>query len=448
MKKIYFLLCYLCITQTSFGQQYDISSLTLQESINIALENNINLQRTQLNLLSTQAGLLEARGNMIPTLSLGVGPSRRWGRNLNPVTNLYEESNTLNTMNVAANSSITLFEGRRIANTVKQSKLLVEAGRYDVAASENEISLSVINLFVNIVFAKEQVNIANTQLQTNSEQLARTRRLVEAGTLPTADRLDLEAQEATSELEVINARNNLRIAKLNLSQLLQIPFAENFDISFPDLQAENYAMVDESVNEIFAVALNTLPQIKAAELGLESAEYGEKIAKGAFMPTISANASAFSNYARVVSRPELPFNPFFTQLEGNLAPSISVNLNIPILSNFRNTANLQRARVQTRQQELQQVETRNQLLQDIETGYTNALAARQSYNASVRRVAALEESFRMSQQRFNVGAVNSVDFQVAQNNLFNAQADLLNAKYEYIFRVKVLDFYLGKPVTL
>jgi len=447
MKKLYFLLSFVLLSHVNYGQQYDLSGLTLQESIDIALENNINLKRTELNLLNTQAGLLEARGSMIPTLSVGVGPSRRWGRNLNPVTNLYE-TNTINTMNVVANSNITLFAGRQIANSVKQSKVLVDAGRYDVLASENEISLTVINFFVNIVFAKEQLNIATSQLQTTSEQLTRTRRLVEAGSLPQGDRLDLEAQEATNELEVINARNNLRIAKLNLSQLLQVPFTEAFDISFPDLQAENYDMVDANVDEIFAVAMETLPQVKSAALAVESAELGERIAKGAFMPTLSAGANAFSNYARVTSRPEMLYNPFFTQLEGNFAPSVSVNLNIPILSNFRNTANLQRARIQSRQSELQQVEVRNQLLQDIESAYTNAIAGRQSYNASVRRVAALEEAFRMSQQRFNVGGINSVDFQIAQNNLFNAQADLLNAKYEYIFRVQVLEFYLGNPISL
>jgi len=299
-----------------------------------------------------------------------------------------------------------------------------------------------------VVFAKEQVNIATSQLATSTEQLGRTVRLVEAGSLPVGDRLDLEAQKATSELELINSRNNLRLAKLNLSQLLQIPFTEEFDVDFPDLQAEDYAIEELNVDQIFAVALETLPQIKAAALDVKSAEIGQRIARGAFYPTLGIGGNVFSNYIDQPSFPRPEIDPFFTQIENNLAQQLSLNLSIPVFSNFRNTAGVQRANIQKRMSELQQIETTNNLLQDIETAFTNATAARQSYRSSLVRVSALEESFRMVQQRFNVGAVNSVDFQVSQNNLFNAQADLLSAKYEYIFRVKVLDFYLGNPITL
>lgn len=447
MKKIYFLLGFLSLSQISFGQQYDISNLTLQESIEIALENNINLQRSELNLLNIETGLMEARGNIFPSFSFGVAPQVRWGRNINPVTNLFE-TRRIGAVNLFANANVTLFAGRQLSNSINQAKVQSEAGRLDVEASRNDITLSVINFFVNVVFAKEQVNIANVQLNTSNEQFERTTRLVEAGSLPLGDRLDLEAQRATSELEVINANNNLRLARLNLSQLLQIPFSEDFDVDFPDLQAEDYAIEEVNVNRIFAVALETMPQIRAAALDVKSAEIGQRIARGAFYPTLSIGGNVFSNYIDQPSFPRPEVDPFFTQVENNLAQQMSLNLNIPVFSNFRNTAGVQRANVQKRLSELQQIEVTNNLLQDIETAFTNATAARQSYRSSIVRVKALEESFRMTQQRFNVGGVNAVDFQVAQNNLFNAQADLLNAKYEYIFRVKVLDFYLGNPITL
>jgi outer membrane protein len=189
-----------------------------------------------------------------------------------------------------------------------------------------------------------------------------------------------------------------------------------------------------------------MPEVKAAELSVTSAEYGVKIAKGSFYPSIGVGGNLFSNY--VDQSAFGATEDFNTQINNNLSQALGLNLNIPIFSNFRNNANLQRARVQRNLSEVQELEVKNQLRQDIETSYTNAYAARQSYQASLTRVASLEEAFRMARQRFDVGSLNSVDFQVAQNNLFNAQADLLNAKYEYIFRVKVLDFYLGKPITL
>jgi outer membrane protein len=448
MKKQFFLLGLLMIlSPLVWGQNYDISGLTLEECIEIALENNINLQRTELNLANTEAQLLEARGNFLPSFSIGVSPQIRWGRNINPVTNLFE-TRRIGAVNMVANSNVTIFAGRQISNSVNQALVNVEASRYDIEASRNDITLSVINLFVNVVFAKEQLNIAQVQLNTTAEQLDRTRRLVEAGSLPQGDRLDLEAQKATGELEVINASNNLRLARLNLSQMMQIPFSEHFDVDFPDLEVEDYAMEETDVDQIFAVALETMPQVRAAELGVVSAEYGVKVARGGFWPTLTLGGNVFSNYIDQPSLPNFEIDPFFLQVENNLAQQVSLNLNIPVFSNFRNKAALQRARVQRRMGELQQIETNNQLRQDIETAFTNALASRQAYRSSVRRVSSLEEAFRMSQQRFSVGGINSVDFQIAQNNLFNAQADLLTAKYEYIFRVKVLDFYLGNPISL
>ena len=208
----------------------------------------------------------------------------------------------------------------------------------------------------------------------------------------------------------------------------------------------NFAKIVNSPSEIYGIAVETMPQVKAAELSVSSAEFGVKVAKGAFYPSLGLGGNLFSNYVDQSTFGDT--EAFNTQINNNLSQALGLNLNIPIFSNFRNNANLQRARVQRNLNEVQELEVKNQLRQDIETSYTNANAAKQSYEASQVRVASLEEAFRMAQQRFEVGALNSVDFQVAQNNLFNAQAELLNAKYEYIFMVKVLDFYVGNPITL
>lgn len=444
--KRFLLLFLVSLGQITAGlSQGALGKLSLEQCVAIALENNLNLRRSELNLVSSEATLLESRGQHLPSFSMGGSSGFRWGRSINPVTNLFE-TRRIGNVNISASSSLPIFAGGQIRNSVKQASLNVETNRLTLAASRNDITLNTINLFINIAFAKEQLNIANSQLTTSRDQLSRTQKLVAAGSLPMADQLDLQAQTATNELEVINAENNLRIARLNLSQALQLPFTNDFDILIPELEVDGLAVGTEGVEQIYSVAVNTLPEIEAAEFGVQAAEYGIKIAKGAYLPSLNLSANVFSNYVDQTNFGTT--DPILRQFENNLSQSANLGLSIPIFSNFRNQAGVQRARVQKRLSEIQEIEVKNQLRQDIESAYTSAYAARQSYRSSESRVEALEEAFRMAQQRFEVGAINAVDFQVAQNNLFNAQADLVTAKYEYVFSAKVLDFYLGNPLTL
>lgn len=446
MKKHFWSALFLAVfTFPSLAQDIPIGPYDLQTAVTIALENNLSLKRSQLNQLSNEATLLQNRGARLPTLSTGASSGFRWGRSINPVTNLFETARIGN-INLSANSNVTLFAGSRVSNNINQSKVDLEAGIYNIEATRNDITLNIINLFVNVVFNKEQVNIAANQLATSKEQLERTTRLVEAGSIPQADQLDLQAQNATNQLEVINAENNLRISKLNLAQAMQIPFTEDFQVIEPEFVINDNLMATESPAAIFNTAVEIMPEIKRAQANVESAEYGVKVAKGAYLPTLGLGANLFSNYVDRAFGPEIP--SFGTQIENNLSQSVNVNLSIPIFSQFNNKASVQRARVQQQISEVAEIEAKNTLRQDIETAYTSALAAEQSYEANLIRLSAVQESFRIAQQRLSAGAINSVDFQVAQNNLFNTQADLLNAKYTYIFRVKVLDFYLGNPINL
>jgi outer membrane protein len=417
----------------------------LQTCVNIALENNLTLKRTELNQEITEATLLQNKGQRYPSLSTGSSYGVRWGRSINPVTNLFE-NNRIGNVNFSANSNMPIFQGMRINNSIAQAKADLEAGLYTLEATKNTITLNIINLFINVVFNREQVKIAENQLVTTTEQLGRTKKLVDAGSLPLSDLLDLQSQNASNELEVINAKNNFRIAKLNLAQAMQIPFSDGFEVIEPEFEMSGTIMATETPDKIFDTAVEIMPEIKAAEANTRSAELQEKIAKGAFYPSIGLGANVFTNYVDQVFGQDRP--SFGDQFESNLSQAANLSLSIPIFTNFNNKSNLQRARAQKAIQEVATLEAKNQLRQDIETAYNSALSAELSYGASLTRVKSLEESFRIAQQRFDLGAINSVDFQVAQNNLFNAQADLLNAKYTYIFRVKVLDFYLGNPINL
>lgn len=450
MKKLFALVSFglLLLQQVSAQTESPNGPLDLSTCVAIAIENNLTLKRSELNQIITEANLLESQGRRLPSLAAGASSGYRWGRSINPVTNLFE-TRRIGNINLFGNTGAPIFQGMRINNGIGQAKSNLESGQYNLEATRNDITLNVINLFIDVVFNREQVKIAENQLSNTSEQLGRTQQLVDAGSLPYSDLLDLQSQNATNELNVINAKNGLRLAKLTLAQALQLPFNESFDVIEPEFEVSKEALTSGSPAEIFEVSVTLMPQIKAAEANVKSAEYGVKIAKGGFYPTLDAGLSAFSNYVDQAflpgSREIIPFN---TQVENNFSQSGTLNFSIPLFTRFSNKSNLQRARVQRQLAEVSMTEAKNKLRQDIETAYNSAFSSELSYQASLVRVKSLEETFRIAQQRFNLGAINSVDFQVAQNNLFNAQADLLNAKYTYIFRIKVLDFYLGNPINL
>lgn len=449
MKKLFL---FFLLTTGAFFQAFSQDEIPrgpfdLQTCVDIALENNLTLQRTRLNQEITEATLLQNQGQRIPSFSMGASSGYRWGRSINPVTNLFE-NNRIGNINLFANSNVTVFGGMRINNSVAQARKDLESGEFNLQATTNQVTLDIINQFINVVFNREQVKIAENQLKSTSEQLERTTKLVNAGSLPISDQLDLQSQNATNQLEVINAKNNLRQAKLALAQAMQIPFSEDFDVIEPEFEVTAYDLTTNDPAKIYEIAINIMPEIKASEASIESAEYGVKIAKGAFYPTLGLGANVFSNYVDQPGFGQTEIPSFGDQVERNLSQSANLQLNIPIFTNFNNRAAVQRARAQKALAEVDNQQAKNQLRQDIETAYNQALAAEQSYEASLVRVKSLEETFRIAQQRFDLGAINSVDFQVAQNNLFNAQADLLNAKYTYIFRIKVLDFYIGNPINL
>ncbi|WP_339865604.1 TolC family protein [uncultured Algoriphagus sp.] len=428
---------------SSFAQETVTPSfpIDLETAVEVALKNNLTLKRSELNQLSNEATLLQNQGSRYPSLTAGGSSNFNWGRSINPATNLFE-TQRIGNINLNASSNATLFNGGRINNTVNQTKTILEQGLFNIEATKNTITLNVINYYVNVVFNQEQVKISENQLKTTQDQLARTTKLVDAGSLPYSDQLDLQAQLATNNVDLINAKATLNGSLLTLAQALQIPYTSDFEIEKPELTVDDTFMVTESSSTIYQTAVETMPEIKAASLGVLSAEYGIKMAKAGYYPTLSIFGNLGTNYV------DLYEAKFGEQLDINFSQAAGLQLSVPIFSRMNNKASVQRANVQKSLAEVAELEAKNQLRQDIETAFTNALASEQSYQASLTRITSLEESFRIAQQRFELGAINSVDFQVAQNNLFSAQSQLVYDKYTYIFRVKVLDFYLGNPINL
>ena len=469
----------LCIWSTGFSQQSDTvggKTWTLRECVEYALANNLQVKRSELSLELSSIDKRQAKLALLPSANAFSSYGYNWGRGIDPVTNQFISSQRNGYTSIGASGDLDLFNGFRLQNNIRQSAIEFEASEEDLAKTRNDVSLNVVSLFVNVVFNKELLGNAELQLSSSRQQLERTQRLVAAGSLPKSEELNLTAQVATNELNVINQENALNLSLLQLQQALQLPAQDDFDVEIPDLTAEDLVL-DQTRDEIFQVARGTMPEIESARLRIESSRYGVKAARGNLYPRLSISGSVNSNYSSASATRFVPdggFNTFETgyfvqgtnapvygleptgsfreiygfndQLKDNLYKSVSLTLSIPIFNNFTARSNVQRAMITNEQAKINAREAENTLRQNVETSYNNAIAASKSYNATLRQVEAREEAYRMAKQRHDIGAANYVEYQLAENDLFQARSDLSRAKYEFIFRKKVLDFYLGNPL--
>lgn len=455
---------------------------TLEQCIQIAFENNLNVQRGKLDQKSSEINLVQSRMSRLPDLNLGSSYGSNWGRSIDPTSNLFE-TRKINSAGLSGQSNVTLYSGFQISNTIKQSIIELEAGTKDLEKVKNDVALSVANLYLNVIFNQELKGNAELQLNSSNEQVDRTQKLVDAGSLPITNLLNLQAQRATDEVNLVNAENNYDLAVLQLKQALLIPANDPFEIEVPDIQVESLEPTTYDPNEIFSQAQGNQPEIKSADLRIRSADVGMKISKSAYMPRLTFSGGFRTNYSGAANQPrpyydgttivntpigflesdpnelvlapieflnEVSVDPDFTlmeQFDENLSRYLSLNLSIPVFNKWRTKSDVQRSIITRQRAELNAAEVRNTLRQNIETAFNNFIAASKSYNASERQVNALEESFRVIENQYNLGGVNFVDYQVAANNLYMARSDKLRAKYDYIFKAKVLDFYLGKPLT-
>lgn len=474
-------LCFLFAAYSVVAQEGNPSNdnvWSLEECVDYALAHNLDIRRSQLALELSSIDRRQATLSMFPTLNSFGSSGYNWGRGLDPVTNQFVSSQRTHYASIGGSSDVTLFNGFRIQNTIKQTRFENEAAEEDLSKSRNDVTLNVISLFVNVVFNKELVENAKFQLSSSEQQLEQTRKLVAAGSLPLADELNLEAQVATNEVNLINQENAVNLSLLELQQALQIPATDQFNVEVPELEPDDLVL-EQTRDEIFSIARATMPEIRSAQLRIESSHYGVKAARGNLLPRLSMSGSINSNYSSSSATRFVPdggFSVFETgyfvqgtntpvygleptgsfreiygfndQVKDNLYKSVSVTLSIPIFNNFNARSALQRAMITNERAKINAREVENILRQTVETSYNNAVAASKSYNASLRQVAAREEAYRMAKQRFDIGAANYVEYQVAENDLFQARSELTRAKYEFIFRKKVLDFYLGKPIEL
>ncbi|MTI39510.1 TolC family protein [Fulvivirga lutimaris] len=487
MKYLKLLIFILLGSSTAYAQE--TVEWTLQECVEYALANNLTVKRSELNLKSSEVSLKQSKYNMLPSVNASGSYGYSWGRSIDPTTNQFVDNQRIASSNANINASVTLFNGFRIQNNIKSSEFAQESNELYLEDSKNNVTFNVISFYTNVLFTKELFENAKKQLESTEQQVKLTESRVNAGALPRASLLDLLAQKATNELNVVNRENDYLNAKIQLKQALQLPPENQIDIVVPELEAEIVPLVDVTAIEIYNIALNEQPNIQAAKFNTMSADYAVKSQRGNLYPTLSLNAGMNTRYSDAAQQPVAFENvtipdpngsgndvqvlntlvylnngapDFFitpaqsptdfetiglsTQIDNNLGKYITLNLNIPIFNGFSARNNIQRSVITNQQAEITETETKYQLWQTIEQAYNNVQAAAKSYNASLTQVEAREESYRVTKQRYDNGAANFTDYQIAENDLFQAKSDLLRAKYDYIFKLKVLDFYQGKPL--
>jgi outer membrane protein len=474
--KVLSLIFFICCFFYGFSQTQPSDTWTLKECVEYALSKNISVQRSTLNAENIEIDRDQAQYSRLPSVNGGASYGYSWGRGLDPVSNSFT-TQEIKSSGLNANASVPLFNGLRIHNSIKQTQHSYEAAEHDLEKTKNDVILSVASLFINVVFNKELVENARYQLTSSQQQLERTRKQVEAGSLAKSEELNLDAQVASNEVTLVQQENALAVSLLQLKQALLIPASQVFDVEIPTVTPEDL-IVDQTRDEIYEMARQSMPEIKSAQLKIEAAKYSVRAQRANLYPRLSLNGGLNTNYSStqdIQFKGDGTFGPsnqvigflnndsnspvyalrqngsfseygFMDQFSDNIYKTLGFQLSIPIFNTFTARANIKRSIIQNQLAKINAIEVDQTLRQNVETAYNNALASSKTYNASLRQVQAREEAFRMMEKRFGAGAANSFEYQVSQNDLFRAKTDLARAKYDFIFRKKVLDFYQGKPL--
>lgn len=420
----------------------------LQRAIDYALAHNIGVRINQLTVQNNAQVLRQSKAALLPTANLSATQAWQYGTSVNPLTFEFQRQ-TVRSNNVSGSSQLVLFQGFQLSNTIRRNALDSQASEADVQKARNDLSLNVASAFLQAGLARELVRANQFYVTRDEEQIARTKLLLQAGSIPESTLLDSQSQLATDELNVVNAQNQATIARLNLLQLLNLDPAANPDFqievpNLPDPDEENVLVLN--TDELFQGAATRQPEIKAADLRVLSAGRSVELARGAYYPRLILAGSIFSGFSSAPTVSMLPQN-YWDQLNQNLGQQVQFALSIPIFNGLQVRTNEQRTLINAQLVQLQAEQARLTLRQSIEKAYADARAAQLQYAASKRQVTALTTTQRNSEIRFNNGLLSGTEFNIAKNNLNFAISNQLQAKYTFIFRRKVLAFYGGKSLT-
>ena len=461
------------------------NTYSLEDCIRIALETNPQIKISELQVQTNANIFQQSKWHRWPSLSFSAGQGFSSGRNIDPYTNVYVQQNVTSN-NYQLGSSVVLFNGFQLQNSVRRNDINVKASQKDLDAARNDLMLNVALTYLQVITNEELIEVAQRQVDASLLQVNRTAILVQAGTLAESNLLDLRAQLANDELSLVNAQNDMETAKLNLKQLMNMPGSEQIEVVKIPVADPNLQPYNATIQEIFEVALGNLPQMQAANLRIEYAKRSVEMARGAGMPSLTLSGGIGTAYSSVAPKQrfisdgtgsttvEVPSTTNFVkygdfslpviqrittpngsiqdfgylnQLDGNRNTSVNLSLRIPIFSQFQVKYNVANARIQQKNTEYQAQQVQLSIRKNVEQAYIDMTNSAKRYSATANQVQALSETFRVSQVRFDVGSINSVEYSIAKANLDRANANLIQTKYDYVFRTKILDFYMNRPLS-
>lgn len=427
---------------------------TLEECIKYAIQNNISIKQTELDTKTAEIDKKGAIGNFLPSLNANASHSWNIGLNQDITTGLLRNQTTQFT-SAGANVGIDIYKGLQNQNTLRKANLSIVAAKYQLLKMQEDIALNVANAFLQVIFNKENLKVQQQQLAINQKQYSRSEELVKAGSVPRGDLLDIKATVASNNQNVINAENTLLISKLSLAQLLQLNEFDSFDVvDGTDIKDENNIMA-QTPTSIYEKAKESRTELKIAKTNLEIAEKNVAIAKGAFQPTLQgfysfnsrvsyADVPAFDSSGNIIGT-KSP-SPFFTQFSDNKGQSFGAQLSIPIFNGFSSKNNLERTKVNLEKSKIALEQKDLDLQRNVYTAFTDAKGALNAHESSIVALEARQEAYNYAKEKYAVGLMNSFDFNQSQTLLTNAQSEVLRTKYDYIFKIKILEFYFGIPI--
>ena len=424
------------------AQAQETHAWTLRDCIDYAMQHNIQIQTQEITRATSEASLEQARAARYPTLSF----SGSFGTNFqNAVTyNDYMEktSGVSASNNFGLNSGLTLYQGGKLRNTVKQQEIQTEAAGYDVEQQRIDLEISIAQAFVQMLYDKESLDLKKQTAELSDHQVKRGEELYNAGSISKVELSQLRSQHATDLYQIVTAENALETDRLKLKQLLELGLDEDFEPDFPEIGDELVGAPLPELAEIYAEALATLPSMKSAALGVDASEIAVKVAKGSYAPSISLNAGISTGWNSATG------TTYFDQLGNKLGESLGLSLSLPIFNGKQTKTNVKRAELQYASQQLQFESSKKQLLSTLESLRNDAVSAQQRYFSSQEQLKAAEESFGLVSEQFEAGIKNTVELLTEKNNYVSALSQLLQAKYQAVLAAKVLGRYMEIPIDL
>jgi outer membrane protein len=421
-----------------FVQQLSAQTLTLTECVETAVKNNLALQQKELQERESKINWRNAQGNLMPNLNASANSGINTGRSIDPFTNDYVNQQ-VKFSSYGANSDVVLFNAGSLMNNSKEQRSLYNAAVMDAEQEKQDLTINVILTYLQVLNNEDQLTQANNQAALSKQQVERLQTLNESGAISPYLLHDLRGQYATDQLAVITAQNNLDVSRVQLFRLMNVPYDPAASMQRLD-STELLDPGNRSVESTLKIANGQFPMIKAAEQRIKSGVHGVRSARGQLFPVLGFGGSANTNYSSAAGI------KYGKQLDNNVSTSLSLGLNIPIFNGFFARNRIKLAAINLENYKLTANNTRNQLQQAVYEAYINRRAAADKYRIAQQQVEAFLESFRSAEIRFNEGVINSVDYLTARNNLDRARINVINARYEYLLRNRIIDYYEGRQL--